>query len=595
MALKEGILHRVWYPQSSAHPVYQLVAPKQIRKRVMNELHGGVGGGHLGTEKLLWKVRMRFYWIGYKEDIRRWCKQCDPCSLHKPGPRRPRAQLHPFHVGSPLEVVSVDIMGPFKKSRRGNEYVLVVCDYFTKWTEAYSLRSHTAPIIADKLVEEFMFRFGVPHQLHSDQGADFDSDLIHEVCKLLRIHKTRTTAYHPQGNGLVERANRTIKKALQILVDETGMDWDDHLPYIMVAYRSSVHATTKCTPNLLMLNRETNLPIDLIHPIKSEDRPICPVKYVEWVRQAAEYAFEYVRNNMCVNQERQRRNYNIQEAAPSYKVGEQVLWHYPPVAQGKLGQSWVGPFVVTERYDDVNYWIQNRTDGVERLVHVDQIKSYDGLREAPAGVLVGNRNRQPVRRAKTPKRVGFQDDMHVDVEAEVVAQNQLLGTIDTDKNEEVLEAHEQRVLPEVYWVPPEEVNTSLSDRGAAAPPLDGSGMAGSSNMPDPAVLPAVPSQIPTRGAKPSMLDTAVPTRKSTRKRRPNIDPDFVYAPIRRNQDDQQPVTNIVTTTQPADIQSITDDDQQLTDLVTVTQPVDQPRRSGRDRTLKRDPNFYYDK
>lgn len=161
-------------------------------------------------------------------------------------------------VGFPLERVAVDILGPLPMTEKGNEYIMVVCDYFSKWTESYAIPNHRARTVAEVLIEQFVSRFGVPLQLHSDQGREFESGLIEELCKLLQINKTRTTPYNPKSDGLVERFNRTVQQMLTVLVSDARDDWDEHLPYVMMAYRASVQESTKCTPNLLMLNCEIN-------------------------------------------------------------------------------------------------------------------------------------------------------------------------------------------------------------------------------------------------------------------------------------------------------------------------------------------------
>ena len=108
----------------------------------------------------------------------------------------------------------MDILGPLPLTPRENQYVLVVTDYFTKWTESYAIPDQTAPTVAEKLVAEFISRYGVPRQLHSDQGTNFESKVMAEVCKLLDIEKTRTTPLHPQLHGQVERYNRTLIEML---------------------------------------------------------------------------------------------------------------------------------------------------------------------------------------------------------------------------------------------------------------------------------------------------------------------------------------------------------------------------------------------
>ena len=121
-------------------------------------------------------------------------------------------------AGAPFERVAMDILEPGEVSQSGNRYIIVISDYFTKWSEAYAVKDHTAYTVADKLVTEFMCRFGVPKVIHTDQGTEFQSALFQQLCELLQCRKTRTTPYHPQSDGLVERQNRTILAMLSAVV-----------------------------------------------------------------------------------------------------------------------------------------------------------------------------------------------------------------------------------------------------------------------------------------------------------------------------------------------------------------------------------------
>ena len=114
----------------------QAVAPSEIRQRILQSLHNSPSGGHLGRTKTLLRVRKRFFWSHYKEDVIRWCKRCDACARSKSGPVRKRAKLGHVPVGAPLERVAMDIMGPLPQTDNGHEYLLVVGDYFSKWAEA---------------------------------------------------------------------------------------------------------------------------------------------------------------------------------------------------------------------------------------------------------------------------------------------------------------------------------------------------------------------------------------------------------------------------------------------------------------------------
>ena len=123
----------------------------------------------------------------------------------------------------PLEKVAIDILGPLPMTDNGNQYILVFGDYYTKWTEAYALPDQTAQRVAD-CVMDFICHFGCPRQIHSDQGRNFESDPFQQMCTLMQVHKTRTTPYRPQSDGLVERFNRTLQQMLSMYVNDRRYD-----------------------------------------------------------------------------------------------------------------------------------------------------------------------------------------------------------------------------------------------------------------------------------------------------------------------------------------------------------------------------------
>ena len=186
------------------------------------------------------------------------------CNRQKKPQKKPKAHQVQYHAGSPLERIHIDILGPLIETPRGNQYVLVVVDQFTKWVECYALADQTAERVARTLVSEFIGRFGCPLELHSDQGRNFESRMFKEVCDLLKIVKTRTTPYRPSANGQVERMNRTILQILRCFIQGQQEDWDLHLATVGMAIRSTVNRQTGFTPNFLMLGREVLQPIDLM-------------------------------------------------------------------------------------------------------------------------------------------------------------------------------------------------------------------------------------------------------------------------------------------------------------------------------------------
>ena len=178
----------------------------------------------------------------------------------------------------------MDIVGPFPKSDQGKKYVLIISDYFTCWAKTYPIPNQEAVTIAETLVKEYICRYKVPQYLHTDQGRNFESKLIKEVCELLGIKKTRTTPYHPQSDGMVERFNRTLEAMLSKYVSDNQRDWDVHLSLVMMAYRSSVHKATTFTPYFMMFGREICLPVDIMLSTHVNQEPLTHGSYAATLR-----------------------------------------------------------------------------------------------------------------------------------------------------------------------------------------------------------------------------------------------------------------------------------------------------------------------
>ena len=154
----------------------------------------------------------------------------------------------------PTQVMTVDLVCPLPESMKGNSYIMVVGDYFSRWMEAILIPNQEASTVAEKLVDEVFLRFSAPEQLHSDQGRQFKSQLVSEVCKLLHVHKIQTTPYHPQGHGLVERFNRTILSMLATSAKGQSIRLEE--PHKKSMYNSSVQASTGYTPFFLMFGQQ---------------------------------------------------------------------------------------------------------------------------------------------------------------------------------------------------------------------------------------------------------------------------------------------------------------------------------------------------
>ena len=150
---------------------------------------------HHGVQKTLSALQSRYYWPGLTSAVHRLIASCHVCGSKKTWGKKRQAPLKQY-VGAPTEQIAIDILAPLPETPRKNKLILVVSDYFTKWTESYPIPNQEATTVAEKLVSEFICHFGVPRQLHSDQGANFQLKVFAEICKLLDIEKTHTTPLH---------------------------------------------------------------------------------------------------------------------------------------------------------------------------------------------------------------------------------------------------------------------------------------------------------------------------------------------------------------------------------------------------------------
>ena len=145
-------------------------------------------GGHLGLEKTLSRIKERFFWPGMTKDAKLWCETCEKCQKRRPPPKKKRAQIQVLVAEEPSAGVAMDMMGPLPRTTRGNRYILVIADYFSKWVEAFPMKNGEAVTVARLLVREVFCRFGTPRVLHSDQGRNFEAEVIQELCRMLGRH-----------------------------------------------------------------------------------------------------------------------------------------------------------------------------------------------------------------------------------------------------------------------------------------------------------------------------------------------------------------------------------------------------------------------
>lgn len=371
-----NVVYRVVFDRNGRPNGRQLLTPIAIREELMECVHRGLTGSHVGLARTTHQVSRRAWWRGWRADVRRFYKRCSRCNRYFRGTLPRRGPLQPTRVGDIFERISIDLTGPHCRSRRGNVYILTVVDSFSKWAEAFAIRNKEAETVARTLVEHVYCRFGCPLELLSDNGLEVHGTIMKEVCRLLQIDKLNTSVYKPSTNATCERFHRTLNTLMGKVVSDRQVDWDDHLPYVMAALRSSVHESTGYSPNYLMLHREVRSPADLVYGLAESSDPTSYDDYVETVRDHMRAAYDLVREHLGVAAERNKRYYDAKVRPIPYAEGDRVYYYNPRKYAGR-SDKWARKFLpctVLKILTPVTVLLQRSKNSKAFVSHVDKIK-----------------------------------------------------------------------------------------------------------------------------------------------------------------------------------------------------------------------------
>lgn len=360
--------------------VKRLVVPTTCRPLVLHLAHTLPWAGHLALQKTYLRLSSRFYWPSMYNDVRTYCATCPVCQKTGAVRRANRVPLHPLPmISTPFQRIAMDIVGPLEKSSSGYRFILVICDYATRYPEAFPLRSITTPKVISALVQLFS-RVGFPKEILTDQGTNFTSRLMQQLHQQLGIKALRTTPYHPQTDGLVERFNHTLKNMLRKFVSDTGKDWDKWLPFLLFAYREVPQASTGFSPFELVYGWQVQGPLDLLK--KSWERPaeasseVGIVQYVLRMRDRLDQYREEAAENLRQAQKAQKLWYDQYARHREYQPGQKVLLLLP-TSTSKLLAKWQGPYVITRKMGPVTYEVHHPDKGKKTQVyHVNLMKEW---------------------------------------------------------------------------------------------------------------------------------------------------------------------------------------------------------------------------
>jgi hypothetical protein len=257
----------------------KIVVPKEKITDVLKMNHDHMLAGHLGIAKSLARIKRQYLWPGLGKDVKSYVSNCITCAKRKAygSNKAPLKPLPP--VEKVWEQIAMDIVGPVTESSSGNKYILVLSDYASRYVMTIPMKNQKAYTIAEHLVKKVYTKFGPPQRVLTDRGTNFLSKLISSICLLFKIEQIKTTSYHPQTDGLVERFNRTLCDMLACYVNEKPESWDQYLDFVTFAYNTSQQTTINSCPFYLFFKRNPVIPNDISVntdiPVFDDDDHLC--------------------------------------------------------------------------------------------------------------------------------------------------------------------------------------------------------------------------------------------------------------------------------------------------------------------------------
>ena len=351
---------------------FRLVLPYSQRNQVMRMAHEGFS--HMGARRVVLLIKRNFVWPRMGQEITAYCRSCAYCQKAAKSKATQVPMMQRKVMTEPFEVMGIDIVGPMPKGKGGHQYLLTTICMASKWPEAVPLRNITAKAVAQNLVDIFS-RTGIPLEIVTDQGSQFMSKVMDQLCNSLQIRKIPTTPYHPEGNGVVERMHGTLGAMLTKATQE-GLDWVGQVPYALYALRSAPNRDTKFSPFELVYGRYVRTPLDILYQgwAQHEFEEFDTDGWAEWLVDRLNVWHSVARERGEHAGSQRKLDFDKKARERSLEVGDKVLLRIPGKIE-KLEESWAGPYLVVEKLNRVDYRIEI-SKGRLRVVHINNVKKF---------------------------------------------------------------------------------------------------------------------------------------------------------------------------------------------------------------------------
>ena len=408
--LKEGVLYKK--ATVSEEEFDLLCLPHKLRDDIFKAYHADLG--HQGRDRTLSLIKRRFFSPGLEHYIKQRIQTCGRCIRRKTAPAK-AAELVNITSSSPMELICIDYLC-LERSKGGIENILVITDHFTRYAQAIPTRNQSAYTTAKALYENFFVHYGFPAKIHSDMGANFESKLIRKLCDIAGIQKTRTTPYHPMGNGMVERFNKTLLNMLGTLQEHQKSDWKAHVSTLTHAYNAAIHDSTGFSPYYLMFGRHPRLAMDAFLGIGSgEDVPKSKQDYSDRLKDRLQFAYKKAGEKAKKTGETYKMYYDRKVRHAVLEPGDRVLIkNIGLTGRQKLADKWQKqPYVVKKQPipDIPIYEVEKENSSAKpKLLHRNMLLPFIGL-PGPDEDVIGNPPRDR-RRVEKELEIESEDEYH---------------------------------------------------------------------------------------------------------------------------------------------------------------------------------------
>ncbi|KAJ8038132.1 hypothetical protein HOLleu_19119 [Holothuria leucospilota] len=381
---KNSILMRKWRPPDAPldeewRIYHQIVVPRTYRREILSIAHEMPFAGHLGVNKTYHRILNHFYWPKLKSDVAKFCKTCHSYQMvGKPNQNIPAAPLKPIPAfEEPFSRVIIDCVGPLPKSRAGHQYILTIMCASTRFPEAIPLRNIKARTVLQALLKFFTL-FGLPKEIQSDQGSNFMSTVFQQMLYELGIDQIKSSAYHPESQGALERFHQTLKNMLKTYCHGIERDWDEGIPFVMFAARESIQESLGFSPFELVFGHTVRGPLKLLKEkwLSDPGEDIHLLDYVSRFKDRLHGACELAQENLRHSQKKMKAWYDKTTVKREFKPGDKVLV-FLPVSGQPLQARFQGPYVIERKVSDTDYVILTPDKRKsKRVCHINRMKKY---------------------------------------------------------------------------------------------------------------------------------------------------------------------------------------------------------------------------